>query len=249
MRHVLLLVGLVSLAGWAGAQTPAPEVDQDEVLRLGNIVQRIGGHQDEEVDGFVQVMALPADDIDKWFISVVTMQGCAPCAKLKKDWATDPWLRALAKPDDPKTSWAHFNYYDKDDKSQQWRFEKLRITAYPTVLVQPPRSGKYGNPSTVVYQNTYGGDPQALATAMTTAIRRYVATLPKQIQQRPDTRPPWQPTPKVEPPVLPDARPVFPDLRPNDPVVIPPELRPLQQVRSMLTDAAAGRWRAPACHW
>ena len=86
-------------------------------------------------------------------------------------------LKALADPHDPKKSWSHFNVYDAQDRSQSFRFEKIRIAAYPTILVQPPRSKKYGEPSTVVFQGTYGGDPRKLATEITTAIRRYLARL------------------------------------------------------------------------
>ena len=88
------------------------------------------------------------------------MKGRAPCEKLKRDWATNEWLLALANPSDSKRSWAHYNFYDKDDKSPKSRWEKVKITAYPTIIIQPPRSEIYGDPATVVFQKVYQGDPE-----------------------------------------------------------------------------------------
>jgi hypothetical protein len=207
------------------------EVDRAEVLRLGDLVQHVDGIGNDPEALFVEAMGPPATDADKWFISVLTMQGCAPCAKLKADWETSPWLLALADPNNPKLSWAHYNVYAREDRSQAFRFEKLNIEAYPTILVQPPRSKRYGDPSTVVFQGTYGGDPEKLARQITAAIRQYVAKLEgSQPPQPPAQRaaagtggidPPWQPPPKVDPP-LPNVLPVFPDRRP----LIPPNLDP-----------------------
>lgn len=217
---VLLLAPALALA------QSAPQVDQDEVRRLGNLVHQLGvGPQSDGVDDFLAAMGPPASDADKWFISLVTIRNCAPCVQLKQAFGTDPWLKALADPSDPKKSWSHFGVYDAQDKSQSFRFEKLKIEAYPTILVQPPRSKKYGEPSTVVFQGTYGGDPKKLATEITTAIRRYLAKLSEAKSATQPVAignvgadPPWQPTPKVDPvlPVLPTP--------PVDVVQIPPPL-------------------------
>jgi hypothetical protein len=222
------------IAAWL-ATSPAwgrdVEVDRAEVLRLGDMVQHVDGVGSDPEARFVEAMGPPASDADKWFISVLTMQGCAPCVKLKADWASNSWLLALADPNDPKKSWAHYNVYAREDQSQAFRFRNLQIEAYPTILVQPPRSGRYGDPRTVVFQGTYGGDPEKLARQITTAIRQYVAKLEgSQPPQPPAQRapegtggidPPWQPPPKVDPP-LPDLLPVFPERRP----LIPPNLNP-----------------------
>ena len=203
---------------------PKPEVDKDAVLRLGNMVQAINGEVcDDGQDAFVQAMAPPADDSNKWFISIVSMQNCVPCTKLKQDWASNQDLRAFAKPDSPKDSWAHFAIYDKDDDSQQFRFTGLKITAYPTIIVQPPRSGVYGDPSTVVFQKTgYNGNARQLAQGMADAIKKYVAKLPKKMgpfnPEGPRT-PPFKPTPKVEP----IAPPVMPGPVPTPDVPPPPD--------------------------
>jgi hypothetical protein len=225
---------LTMIAAWlavASAWGQEVEVDRAEVLRLGDMVQHVDGVGSDPEARFVEAMGPPASDADKWFISVLTMQGCAPCVKLKADWASNAWLLALADPNDPKKSWAHYNVYAREDRSQAFRFEKLNVEAYPTILVQPPRSKRYGDPTTVVFQGTYGGDPEKLARQITAAIRQYVAKLEGSQPAQPSTQrapedaigidPPWQPVPRVDPP-LPNILPVFPDRRP----LIPPNLNP-----------------------
>jgi len=214
------LVALTALAALAD------EVNQAEVLRLGDMVQAVGGGiRAADVDAYVEALAPPATDHDKWFISVLTMKGCGGCEKLKQEWGTNPWLLALANPANPKESWAHYNVYLREDQSQQFRFEGIRVTAYPTILVQPPRSGKYGDPKTVVFQAVYNGDPKQLAADMAAAIRRYVARVVTPAQSvagvgQYGVDPPWSPTPKADPLVSP--------VGPNLPLVNP--LIPPQQV-------------------
>jgi len=165
---------------------------------------------------FAALAAVPEDDNGKWFISVVTMQGCAPCKTLKAAWRVEPLLLAWADPANPKTSWAHYNEYDKDDKSQAFRFESVQFRGFPTVILQPPRNGRYGDPATIVYGKPYPGSPKKLSEDMRRAMKSYIDRLPKQANLRAgnDTPqrghawpaegtigvdPPWTPAPKNEP--------------------------------------------------
>lgn len=202
----------------------APEVEREAILRLGNMVQRIGGDEigDENSD-FVEAMAPPADDSGKWFIYVITSNACPPCSRLKKDWASNDDLRAFAKPDDAKNSWAHFTVYDKDDETQSWRFRGIKVDSYPTIVIQPPRSGAYGDPKTVVFQRAgYDGNAHKLAQAMSSAIKRYVQSLPKKgTAQR---TPPFRPAPKPSPVTPPDITPPNPGPGPSP--NIPPDPAP-----------------------
>jgi hypothetical protein len=229
-----LSVMFVLIPGLLLAQEPAPEVDQAEVLRRGDLVQVAGdGIRSPEIDTFAEAVGPPASDADKWFISVLSMQGCAGCEKLKRDWTTSPWLLALANPTDAKQSWAHYNVYDKDDRSQSFRFERLRITTFPTILVQPPRSKRYGDPATIVFQSVYRGDPERLAREISAAIRHYVEKLQPAGPVRTaygqydyGVNPPWQPVPKVSPtraPYAPYPNPPFPNspLPSVDPTIPP----------------------------
>lgn len=223
---LMMMVALTPSVLWA--QSTVTEVDQAEVLRRGNLVEKVGDEsRASQTESFAEAMAPPAGDGDKWFISVISMRSCAGCEKLKRDWANSPWLLALAQPTDTKQSWAHFGVYDKDDRSQAFRFERLRITTFPTILVQPPRSKRYGDPSSVVYQGVYKGDPEQLAREITQAIARYVRKVPTTAsprvafgQREATADAPWQPVPKADPwQPAPSPGPQVPTLDPT----IPPQ--------------------------
>jgi len=228
MRQRMVMVGLV-LALACLPVAAQEQVDQDEIRRLGNFVHETQLHigpQAGEGDLFLEAMGPPASDADKWFISVISIRNCAGCQQLKQAWQTDPWLLALANPKHPQQSWSHYHLYNGEDRSQMWRFAKLKISAYPTIVVQPPLSGKYGDGGTVVYQGMYGGDPKALAQEITTAIRQYVETrqqpgptpvIPSQPPQSDELTPPFTPAPQDDAPALP----TLPD---GAPVKVPPDL-------------------------
>lgn len=216
---------------WSAAGYGAPpEVDRDMVIRLGEMVQHVGGDgiEAEEAQDIMQAMATPPDDSSKWFVSIITMKDCAPCARLQADWARSSDLLAFAKPADSKASWSHFAVYDKDDLSQAWRWAAIKVSSYPTILIQPPRSGAYGDPKTVVFQTSGYSDPKKLSAAMSTAIKRYIAALPKQegVAQRRPVPPPFTPPPKVPPapPVapVPDIVVPGPDVPPQPVATVPP---------------------------
>lgn len=167
------------------APAPVPEVDKDAVLRRGNMVEHIepGTIRNPAQVLWGQVSGPPESDAHKWYIGVIYHPKCPTCAKLKTDWASDVELRAFAKPEleNQKDSWAHFGWYDKDDASQQWRWANLKVTAYPTIIVSPPRNGEYGEPKTVVFQQVYGkgSTPSQLAKDIRQGITRYLGTLPR----------------------------------------------------------------------
>ena len=186
---------------------PAAEIDTAAVLRCGNMVQHVNGIQQSAADVAMEALAPPQTKADKWFITVVTIKGCGPCAKLKEDWQKNANLSALANPDDPERSWANFHYYDYQDASQTWRFENLDIRSFPTILVQPPRSGKYGDPTTVVFQSPYKGKPTELANDITSAIKQYVIKLQQTpVRETQHGQAPWDgvriPLPAFDQPAL-----------------------------------------------
>jgi hypothetical protein len=197
-------------------------------------------------DALVEALAPPASDADKWFISVLTTQNCAGCVKLKRDWEANAWLLALANPADAKASWAHFNVYAAEDAIQKFRFAGIKVTAYPTILVQPPRTRKYGDPATVVFQGTYGGDPQKLASEIVRAIRKYVAALdkrepgPREVEGEQEAEqvgvdPPWQPAPKEDP----NAKPILQVNLPQVPPADAPPAFPWSAVLALFTAGAS----------
>ena len=220
---VVLLTAALVTASVAKADAPqAPEVDVSEVLRLGNMVQIIDGQfRSDDTDVAVEALGPPADDDHKWFISVVGMKGCAACNLLKAAWKTDPHLLALANPEDTTTSWAHLNFYDREDASQSRRWAGLKITRFPTLYVQPPRSGKYGDPGKVVCQIVgFDGNGKNLALSITRHISKYATknvNAPKHafnqlvVDQEYGVNPPFTPPPKVDGPAT-SAGVTFPEL-------------------------------------
>jgi hypothetical protein len=189
MKRLALIFLAFSLALAAPAaaqdQSPPPDVPHKalmEILRRGDHVEHIvpGEIREEEV-AYGQIMAPPPDDSHKWFISVVTTPGCAPCAKLKSDWRASPDLLAFANPGDTKNSWAHLNWFSHRDATQQFRWAGIRFESLPTIIIQPPMNGRYGNPKTVVAQITgYNGDPRALADDLRARFRFYL----EKVQER-----------------------------------------------------------------
>ena len=230
-----------------------PQVDRAEIIRMGNSVQHV--RDGLIAEGQDNVFGPPPSDSHKWFISVITMKQCGACVKLKNDWKQTDALRAFAIPDDDANSWCHFHYYDKDDQSQQWRQSKIKVTAYPTIIVQPPRkqvgtdaNGQpvyvYGDPKTVVLQTTYNGSPTKLADEIRSAIKRYVAALlPKKtesVEEPIGTDPPWTPKPKVDDAVNPNVLPPDPNAKPTVPPDEPDAPSPaIDKVNDYLPLAAA----------
>jgi hypothetical protein len=123
---------------------------------------------------------------DKWFISVISMQNCGACERLKYDFAHAQKLAAFVNVHDKRQSWSHFNVYQREDAAQMERWKNIHIAAFPTIVIQPPRSGEFGDPRTVVWQRSgYDGNEGRLTQDIRLAITRYVAQLPQGESGRP----------------------------------------------------------------
>jgi hypothetical protein len=217
--QALFLAAVAAGSGWG------QEVDKGEVLRRGDSVQHVEGRQWAQSDP----LAPPADDSGKWHITIIKQQGCRPCATLIRDFENSEALKAWVNVEDYKKSWAKYNVFDADDASQQYRWKGIKITGYPTLLIQPPMDGKFGKPETVVLQKVgYNGRPEALTREMRDGIVRYVEKLAKSSrpsytwgQEPVGVDPPFAPPPKIDPtqpeipgPVNPDQPP--PAVEPSD---------------------------------
>lgn len=196
-----------------------PDIAEREIQRRGNLVQRIGnGHRDDTQLAITEAMRPPADDSHKWFISIVTTRNCRYCDNLKRDFSASEHLKPFVDVEDHTQSWAHYNVYAIEDQTQTWRFKDIKLSGYPTLIIQPPRNGRFGDPKTVVLQKTgYDGDARKIADAMRTGIGNYLKSYVRQRQavglkggmrQGPETSvgqtvvgydPPFTPPPKVEP--------------------------------------------------
>jgi hypothetical protein len=220
-----------------------PEVNVKEVRRRGDCEQFVGDNitSNPLLDRFGECMARPANDADKWFIWCILDATGKRSERLRQAWRTNDELKAFATPGRPEESWAHYGEYMTEDASQSWRWEKLQISGTPTVICQPPRSNKYGDPSTVVFQAVYGDSPAELATALRQAILNYLATLPGKPRPDaitgpcpgPDCPSPYKPAPRPGPAPNDDGG--GGERRPLSPLIPPPDtLRPASWFSSWL---------------
>lgn len=180
------ILALFSVASIANGQEPtadpssagAPEIDVPAVLRMGDHVQHVDGINCGPDDAFCQAMAVPADDIDKWFICILTTNKCPACDSLKATWNSTPELSALGNLDAAK-SWSHFAEWNMADESKAYKFRDVRTSSYPTVVVKPPKSGIHGPAHEIVYQHVGAGLPgKELARQIREAIKLRVAKYP-----------------------------------------------------------------------
>lgn len=175
-----------------------PQVDKEEVTRRGNMVQPMGTIEQGPVDIIADSLSPPENDSDKWFIFVVTKDGDAKSELLKQHTlkakltdGTDNPLQAWVKPNEPAKSYAHYNVLRFEDSDPQRGVFKDWFTAirepiakgaaangWPVVILQPPKSGKYGPNKTVVAMVFgYDGSPSTLCNQLRYAQTQYVARL------------------------------------------------------------------------
>lgn len=170
----LITIALMCVPVLALGQANVPPAAEREILRRGNLVEHVGGDTIGDTTAIAEAMRPPADDSHKWFISIVSIENCPYCVQLERDFAASPDLMAFANPHDFKNSWSHFNVFRANDATQKWRWKNVKLVGYPTILVQPPRSGEYGDPRTIVWQKTgYDGDAKKLAAGLRAAISNY----------------------------------------------------------------------------
>jgi hypothetical protein len=234
MKRLFAVVAMFAALTTSAAQDHVhdetdPEVLAAEVYRRGNLVE------DTELTfarpdqwAITQVTQIPADDSHKWFISIITQPKCPPCERLKRDFINSPYLSCWANPTDREASWAHYNVYNGHDATQVSRWKNIRISAYPTIVVQPPRSGQFGPPGTVVFQRTgYDGNPQKLGADIRAALTQYAE---KHYQYRDTADEPTQEElaedakAHAQAPPFPVPGPVVPTPDPH--VQIPPPVQP-----------------------
>jgi hypothetical protein len=155
------------------AAKDVPDIAVAEIHRRGDSVEHVTPYA-EAADEPLEALAPPADDSHKWYITLIVQKGCAPCELLKSDFARSPHLQAFVDVEDHAKSWAHYNVYSLDDQTQQWRWRKIRLSGTPTIIIQPPRNGSFGNTKTVVWQQSgYSGNPEVLAAKLRAAIVAY----------------------------------------------------------------------------
>lgn len=164
-RMTFLALCLLPLAAFA--QQPAPDqVDKDEIARWGDRVVVAGeGPRDSGEQLYSQAMAPPADDSDQWYITVWGSSRDANSLGVVKGFERDPNLTIFTAAAAGKRPWAHFNFYQAEDRTQRFRFQNAKMAGpWPIITVQPPRSGAFGDPRVVIdrIDATQIGKPEEL---------------------------------------------------------------------------------------
>lgn len=180
-KYAMALTALMCVS-IAIAQEKEPQVDDAEIHRRGNMVTISGeGPRGATEEAIIAALAPPEDDSELWFISLMKEEKNPDCDKLLQDFQKAPELTAFVAPGKQTKAWAHFNAYDMKDETQKWRLKEYRVRALPTVIVQPPGNGMWGDPAQVVYQSSggYNGDPKKLAEEMSVWIKAYIAEMSK----------------------------------------------------------------------
>lgn len=177
--HVLFVAGLCCAQNMPEAPEPLPDIVRDEIIRRGDQVEELGQIRTDSPQAYVfAALAPPPDDSHKWYVSVITTENCPWCELLKKHFSETEELRAWVNVDNQEESWAHYNVYRQEDRTQDWRWQNLAIRGYPTLIIQPPRNREWGDPATVVMQKTgYDGNARSLSQSMKKAIETYVRAL------------------------------------------------------------------------
>lgn len=175
---VFVLLSLLTIFQPKASGFLPDEVDQKEIIRRGEWVEKLGEIHSNQQRSVEAAFATPPDDSYKWYISVICSKGCKYCEKLKYDFEHDVTLQSWVNVNDPAKSWAHYQVYQWEDQTQKPRFSKIRVKGFPTLLIQPPRNGNFGSSATVVWQKTgYDGNTEKLSREMSNAIKRYVSAV------------------------------------------------------------------------
>lgn len=175
-RFLLLLLAVTPLACLAQDIPPpdSPQVQVAEVLRRGDTVTSCGeGPRSGAEVAFAAAMAPPQKDCHLWDVTLWTAPGCQACEHLKSDFRKAPELLAFVAPPSPNAlPWAKYREYSSADATQTDRRLKYLVTKYPTLIIQPPRNGMWGDPGLIVaYEVGYSGDSKKLAATIQAKVR------------------------------------------------------------------------------
>lgn len=152
-----------------------PPLALREIMRRGAMVVETDANyrEDSELASVVEAMAPPPDDSHKWFFTLVVTDGCKWCEKMKSDFDNNEKLKAWVDTKDWKNSWAHWQVVRYEDPTQAWRWQYFKPKGFPTLIVQPPINGSWGDPKTIVYLRTGYLEPSKLDAEIRRAIQSY----------------------------------------------------------------------------
>jgi hypothetical protein len=188
MRTSLIVVGacLCAISALAALDRDVPDAARREIARRGYLVQKVSEDLGEgEADALAEAFAVPADDSHKFALTI--LYGAyrnAQLDALKRDLLgskeLEPWVhckdRGRGSYDVESTVESHLHCRFDQHKSpfipEHWA--GLKVLGYPTLILQPPRNGDWGEPATVINQKTgYEGDPAKLAQWLRASVGKY----------------------------------------------------------------------------
>lgn len=201
MKRLMLFLLAVTPLACFGQEIPPPDSQQvqvAEVLRRGDTVTLCGeGPRDGGAVAYAAAMAPPQKDCHLWNVSLWTAPNCQACEHLKSDFRKAPELLAFVAPPAPNAlPWAHYTEYSSADATQTDRRLKYKVSAFPTLVIQPPRNGMWGDPGLIVaYEVGYSGDAKALSKTIQAKVRYFAEVqakkgFPKQPTPLPQSLPP-----------------------------------------------------------
>lgn len=190
MRYILIILCII-LTGYSlfGADpvliSDVPEAGVQETLRRGNHAEELGTAQAGQDGLAMSALAPPADDSDRWYLTVVTTKDPRyqkQCELLLRDFDASHALRAWADTTNPKSSWSHFQVRDINDPKQADWFSKnrqqLEASPFPAIIIQPPRNGKFGrNSVTAGMLHGYNGKAEQYSDLIQFQILSYCETI------------------------------------------------------------------------
>jgi len=217
---------------------------QSDIARRGALVEPVSGIEDaaNPLSAIALAMQPPEDDSYKWLFTLVATKNCQWCEQARRDFDNDPKLAAWVNTKDYAKSWAHWQVVQIEDKSQEWRWKDFRPTSFPTLIVQPPVNGSWGDSHTIVFAHQGYLKPVDMDAAIRKAIQQYAAKVyPRRLAwsaaptaqqphvlhagfQQAIADPPSGWTPPVTPPApLPPlpGTPMYPTVPPVSPTVTP----------------------------
>lgn len=186
--QVMSIVGLLVAGTLLSAQDKdVPDAARREIERRGYLVQTIDSQiGDSPSDVLAEVLAVPEDDSDKFTLTILYgVHRNSQLDRLKEHLLSakqlEPWVRCRDRGkgsyDVASTSESHlhcrFDQHKNPFVPKQW--SGIKVADYPTLLLQPPRSGQWGPPDTVINQRTgYDGNAAKLAEWIRASIGKYV---------------------------------------------------------------------------
>ena len=244
IMYLLAAIACSTIPGHAQMPRDAAEDARREVARRGSHVELTGTVR---ADSLVRALAPPADDSHKWFITLIGKSGdpASDAYRTMIEHGKDPALLAWVDVSDPAKSFSHYQYrvWDLQGTQRDWLAPlKVPVEKYglPIVLVQPPRSGQYGDPATMVKMIHGLHKADELAARLKDGIATYLRSLEKPIQSGvPQTEIGVPPPFNVNPPNAPGPPAVMPTTPQFDWPQSTPAVLSIDQIRQACPDATS----------